>query len=288
MKKTLILTVLCFSTSVMMAGNVESIQDYELVDSIKENSDTSHFFLGRHEIIVSDCGNDIHFIRNRFSDTSEEGNIDYAKRNPFLDFNSHWSSINFGLGGFGSEMFSTSVGSGQDYIDVDPLRSFAFHWNISDIALPLTSSKNLGIVTGVGVSWDYYALSNKSISLRKGDTALVYFVDSVEFKRNKLRTCNLVVPLMFEIHPTKSSDLYVMLGVEGNLRLGAKNKQVTEEGKKNKYKSDFYMNPITCNFVVRAGYEDFGVFFSTACTPMFKDGKGPNIYPFSAGVSMNF
>jgi len=283
MKKTFFTIAICCVSTVLMAENL--VNNSFAVDSIKPKADTTHFYLGRHELLVTNGGNDVHFIRNRYLDYEYSSNND--KKNPFNNFDSHWASFNFGIGGFGEKMFSTAVGSESDYIDVNPLRSFSFHWNISDIALPLTSSNNIGIVSGVGVSWDYYALSNKSLCLRKADSILIHYNDTIEYKRNKLRTCNLVVPLMLEFHPAQNSNLYLIVGVEGNIRLGAKTKQVTNSGRKSKHKSDFYMNPLTCNFVVRAGYENFGVYFSTACTPMFKDGKGPDVHPFSAGISLN-
>ncbi|MBR5168541.1 MAG: outer membrane beta-barrel protein [Salinivirgaceae bacterium] len=285
MKRTLLISAICLSATALFAGSPASDFDFmAATDTLKQSSDTSHFFMGRREILVTNGGKDIHFIRNRFSDDSEE-NQEQSK-NPLHRFNSHWESFNFGIGGFGSGIAGTSVDSKYDYIDVDPIRSFAFHWNITDLSLSLTPQNRIGLVSGIGVTWDFYALSKKNVWLEKGDS-LMHF-DTVTYKRNKLRTCNMVVPLMLEFHPVNNSNLYVMAGVEANLRLGARTKHVTEDGVKNKHKSDFYMNPITCNMVVRAGYEDFGVYFSTALTPMFKDNKGPEVYPFSAGVSLNF
>lgn len=285
MKRTLLISAICLSASALFAGTPSF--DFDLTaaaDTLKQSTDTSHFFMGRREILVTNGGNDIHFIRNRFAEDGDE--VQTQDKNPLHRFNSHWESFNFGIGGFGSGIASTSVDSKYDYIDVDPIRSFAFHWNISDLSFPLTPQNRIGLVSGIGVTWDYYALSKKNVWLDKGDS-LMHF-DTVTYKRNKLRTCNMVVPLMLEFHPVNNSNLYVMAGVEANLRLGARTKHVTEEGVKNKHKSDFYMNPITCNMVVRAGYGDFGVYFSTALTPMFKDNKGPVVYPFSAGVSLNF
>ncbi len=282
MKRTLLISAICLSATALFAGSPAS--DFKAAaDTLKQSTDTSHFFMGRHEILVTNGGNDIHFIRNRFAEEGDEGQ---TQKNPLHRFNSHWESFNFGIGGFGSGIASTSVDSKYDYIDVDPIRSFAFHWNINDISLSLTPQNRIGLVSGIGVTWDFYALSKKNVWLDKGDS--LTHSDTLTYKRNKLRTCNLVVPLMLEFHPVNNSNLYVMAGVEANLRLGARTKQVTEEGVKNKHKSDFYMNPITCNMVVRAGYGDFGVYFSTALTPMFKDNKGPVVYPFSAGVSLNF
>lgn len=285
MKRTLLISAICLSASALFAGTPSS--DFDLTsaaDTLKQSTDTSHFFMGRREILVTNGGNDIHFIRNRFS---EEDEVQSQNKNPLNQFNSHWESFNFGIGGFGSGIASTSVGDNDGYIDVDPIRSFAFHWNIADLSFPLTSGKRIGLVSGIGVSWDFYALSKKNVWLDKDDNGLVHF-DTIEYKRNKLRTCNMVVPLMLEFHPVDNHSLYIMAGVEGNLRLGARTKHVTDEGVKNKHKSDFYMNPLTCNMVVRAGYGLFGVYFSTALTPMFKDNKGPVVYPFSAGVSLNF
>lgn len=285
MKKTLLISAICLSATTLFAETPANFDMEFAADSLKHSGDTSHFFLGKREILVTNKGNDIHFIRNRFSDENE---YSVECNNPFFSFNDHWESLNFGIGGFGAQSFSFDIDKEYDEISVDPIHSFAFHWNIGSIALPLTKSNRVGLVSGVGVTWDFYALSDKKIHLTKGESELEYSHDSIEYKRNKLRTTNLVVPLMLEVHPYKNSDIYVLAGVEGNLRLGARTKQVADDGHREKRKSDYHMNPFTCNLVVRAGYNDFGVFFSTALTPMFKDGRGPVVYPFSAGISLNY
>ena len=46
------------------------------------------------------------------------------------------------------------------------------------------------------------------------------------------------------------------------------------------------MNDFRFNAVARVGYGDFTLFAAYSLTPMFDKDDGPEIYPFTVGISM--
>lgn len=71
--------------------------------------------------------------------------------------------------------------------------------------------------------------------------------------------------------------------------LGSHTKQVYEEGgNKNKIKEhdDFNINPFRTDLTLRVGYREVTVFANYALTHLFKSKEGPELPPWTMGVSL--
>lgn len=252
----------------------------------------AHFRFGKREVIFD--GNDIHFIKDRFDDEdfddNNESNDDanWSKKRPW-HYHSHISSFDFGLAGYGSDKFSTTVADSAAYIDLNGNRSAHIGFYFTDAGMRLGQSR-FGLCSGLGVKWDLYSFSAKNLMLSKGLYELEHQYDTAyrEYEKSKLRVVTLSLPVTLEWQSNSWSHFYAMVGIEGNLRIGSSTKMVTESGRKIKNKSDYHINTFSCDVFARVGYEGFGVFVSTNLTPLFKADKGPELYPFSAGVSFSF
>ena len=84
--------------------------------------------------------------------------------------------------------------------------------------------------------------------------------------------------------------MYASFGVVGSLLLNSHTKVVVDDNgkKKDKVWNSFYLNPFRASLMAKLGYHDFGVYATYSLTQMFQDGKGPELYPFAAGVTFNF
>ena len=252
----------------------------------------THFRFGKREVIFD--GNDIHFIRDRFEEDEIEevnetsDNANWSNKPPRY-YHSHIESFNIGIAGYGSDMFSTTVADSASYLDLNGNRSIHLDFYFVDAAARLGNSR-FGVSSGLGVKWDLYSLSAKNIVLNKGQHQLEYQYDTTNYvyEKSKLRVVNLALPVALEWHSHGWSNFYAMVGVEGNLRIGSSTKMVTDKGRKIKNKSDLHINTFSCDVFARAGYDGLGVYVSANLTPLFKDSKGPELYPFSAGVSFSF
>ena len=50
---------------------------------------------------------------------------------------------------------------------------------------------------------------------------------------------------------------------------------------------DFGLRGFRYDCFVRAGFKDFGIYASYSPQSLFKEGKGPELYPYTIGVTFN-
>jgi len=60
---------------------------------------------------------------------------------------------------------------------------------------------------------------------------------------------------------------------------------VKHGGTKDKDRSSFNINAFEYAATARVGYKDVGLFATYSLTPLFESGKGPELTPFSIGIS---
>ena len=111
----------------------------------------------------------------------------------------------------------------------------------------------------------------------------------MNLKKNKLVASYLTVPLLLEFNTSQNADktVHLAVGVIGGLRIGSHLKLVKEEGNresKSKVFDDFNLNPFRYDATVRLGYRNFTVFGSYNMAGLFKDNKGPELYPVTVGL----
>jgi hypothetical protein len=100
------------------------------------------------------------------------------------------------------------------------------------------------------------------------------------------------VPLMLQFDTKKlhkKNTFHIAAGVVGSLKIGSYTKQVTEiDGTKFKphTKDDFNLNQFRYAAMVRVGYGWFDVFASYSLNTLFKKGQGPELYPFTVGITL--
>ncbi|MCZ8285345.1 MAG: hypothetical protein O9353_07790, partial [Bacteroidia bacterium] len=51
-------------------------------------------------------------------------------------------------------------------------------------------------------------------------------------------------------------------------------------------KDSYNMNPFRLNAHASVGYRNFTLYADYALTPLFENGKGPELYPFTFGVKL--
>ena len=234
------------------------------------------------EVIINPSG--VHFIKGYRSDDGttpdkkEEYNVTISSEK------THVGAFDIGASGYGSKMFSTNINDSASYLELN--RGFHIAFNLCETRLPIAQS-HLGIATGIGLKFDIYSFSNENMILSKGNNSLAHNFDtSTDYSKSKMRCSYLTVPLVLEWQQQNYGDFFVMAGVEGNLRIGASTKTKTSSGNKEKHRTDLYMNRFSYNFVARVGLKGVGVFVKANLSPLFRDGKAPELYPFSAGICL--
>lgn len=240
----------------------------------KTDGDTTYFNLKNRKILVVENSDGI--------------TID-SPEDPEEHFK-HWRGFSMGINGYMSSPGVVSVPEKYNYMDLDYRRSLNFQFNIVERQINLVKN-NFKIVTGFGFDYHLFELANKT-SLNADSSFTWGVIDSTElysYKRNKLRCTYVQVPLLLEFNTSNDPEetFHIAFGVIGQFLISSRTKQVLMEGKDeitNIRKDGYNMSPFAAKAHVNLGYKNWTFFGEYSLTPLFQSGKGPELYPFTAGV----
>jgi len=209
------------------------------------------------------------------------------KKKPKL--RSKLGGLHVGLNAYTDTKQKFSMESENEFFNLEDSKSFEVGITVSEAIIPIISDK-VAIVSGFGIVWNNYRFENKQLIL-KGDESVLYFdtVTVPDYKKNKLTTTFLTVPLGLEIHiPSMDNTLWLYFGGFAQVKTGSFTKLIADNGDKDKSKGDFHLNPFRYGLRAHAGMNDFSVFATYSVTTLFKKNKAPEIYPISVGLSLSF
>lgn len=212
-----------------------------------------------------------------------------SKKHSTLLFNPRWNGVEAGLNMLLGSKPNAEFSGPYALLDLRPLRSWNFNFNIADVGLAFSYSHRAGIYTGIGLGWNNYSF-NTPVRLEKGKNALICnaIEESVEgrVRKSKLGVLYLQMPLMVEFRPTEKS--YIAIGVTGGLRIDTWTKVKFENGIKEKIHNDYYVNRFKLDASLRAGGRLLGFFAHYSLLPLFNVDKAPEAHTLSFGLSLNF
>ncbi len=210
-------------------------------------------------------------------------------------FEGHLSGINMGINGYFDEEMQETVPA--DYSFMSTIHEKSIEVGVYPVQKNIRLiGSHVGLVTAIGLKYNNYRFDIDQMS-DINEVARPWFPglsDEARISKSKLTTLNLSVPLVFEVQIPEGNGnnrLYLSGGVEGNLRIKSHTKLVfREDGNrdKRKKKDDFGLNGLRYNFIARAGYNDFGIYATYSPVSLFKNNQGPELYPYSVGISFNF
>lgn len=216
-----------------------------------------------------------------------------SKEKKSIQRHNHFAGFEMGINGFVNPDNSLDLQKEADFLDLNYGKSISVGINIYEQYIPIAKEK-FGIMTGLGFEFNNYDLDGSHIiqsSTGKKDSTFGVVDSSRNVSKNKFKTSMINVPIMLETNIGKDADHSFFLGVGAmvSYRLGSKQKQIyTEDGNRYKVKNrtDFNTNPWRLSAVARIGYGNFTLFASYSLTELFEDNKGPEIYPFTVGISV--
>ena len=252
-----------------------------------EWGDTTHVRIGRRTFKVIEGSN------GTYVKVDKEAKKNYWSRS----FNPHWAGLEVGVNIMTNADYSIYNGTEYedygDFLDLNPGKSLSWNLNIAEFAFK-NERKTFGVVTGLGFSFNDYAFSDPvTIEKERGAGQIVpvaLFPDENgrSIKKSKLHVNYITAPLFLEVKtPLRmgSSRLYLAGGVIGSLYLGSHTKYKYYKGDKYKSKGGYHINQWKYELTGRIGFGDFCVFANYSMTSLFKDGKGPEVFPLLIGIS---
>lgn len=216
----------------------------------------------------------------------------------------HWAGLDLGVNMLTTRENQFSISEEVDstymnnFLELNYGKSIHFSFNFWEKGFKLYK-RHLLLVTGMGLEWNNYNFK-KNITL---DPDAPYISasntpvapDSIKFSKNKLKVSYIKIPLLLELN-TNSKDPHKSFHITGGLefayKLGSKTKQVYEINGyeyKIKQRDDFHLADLKYYSTLRVGYGDyFTVFAHYGLSELFTANKGPEVYPFTTGLTFNF
>lgn len=276
------------------ADEVEIVSE-EVV--IEPEPDTTEIEIGDLEIKIVDNDDEtaVFFKENEDSDTTKDEKYKWElTENKKKKFKGHWAGFEVGLNNYVDKDFSISRTPENSFMDLNTAKSWNFNLNFTQYSLPLIGTR-FGMVTGMGVEWNNYHFAKNSTIQKNVNTETVEELPlQGSLKKNRLQTTYLTVPLLMELQLFKgkrSKRLYVATGVIGGLKVFSNTKyKATVDGvkKSDKQRSDFYLSPFRYGVTGRIGYKSINLYMNYYPTPLFVEGRGPELYPFALGLAAAF
>lgn len=274
-------------------GNV-SVEVVEGDDSVKVR-------VGSREIIVD-----------------ENGNVEY-RRCKTPRFNGHWAGFDLGLNGYvtpdGNQVFPPEY----EYLDLRMTKSLAVNLNFFEQNIALSKNQKWGMVTGLGISWNNYRFSRPTRLDPDSSQLTGYQMENISIRKSKLVNTYLSVPLMIEFQTNsrqKKNSFHFATGMIASARLSTHTKIYYDElnkeyaltrynpatgeyepvdnvyppvspgEPKTKKFDDYHQQPFKFDATVRIGWGFINLFATYSVNQMFKAGKGPELYPWSIGITL--
>ena len=206
-----------------------------------------------------------------------------------LLLDANWNGFEAGLNMF----FKTppdvvNSNNGAQGMEIRPLRSWYFGFNIADVGIAFNRKHTAGIFTGVGIGWNNFSWNN-DVKIEFDNDNVVYTLVPIEedkiVKNSKFGTLFLQVPLMFEVRPVRH--MYIDAGVTGGLRIAQWNRVKFADGTQVKRYYGASINQFKLDASFRIGSDYIGFFANYALLPLFDTGNA-KVHPINFGFSITF
>ncbi|MGE5317153.1 MAG: GIN domain-containing protein [Chloroflexota bacterium] len=269
-----------------MLGNDIEIKVFEDGDStfvklgdldvnVKELDDMTKIELGKHELEIDD-----------------DGNVKF-KKNKKEKFDGHWGGVDLGINGLINADNKMDPPVGYEYLDLRMEKSINVAVNLYEQNFNLVGEK-LGLTTGLGIEWNNFRFNKSNTILDLNADTLTGFIDTdeeINYSKSKLVNTYLTLPLMFEFqtnNKSKGNSLHFGVGVLSGLRIGTHTKVMYNDGDKqnDKERGAAVFNPFKLDAMARIGWGKLNIYGKYALLSLVKDGRGPELYPFSVGISL--
>ena len=257
---------------------VPVVEKVSPVDTITKSvdSDTSIVRIGKKDVKVIDHKSGTEIIWGK----------DKRHKHDPDRFDGHWEGIEFGFNGFDKEDYSMYNSADKDFMSLNQGKSIEFNLNFYELNIGLAKNY-VGLVSGMGFSFNNYRFDN-DYTIAKGATRTEpVALDPNNLSKTKLAVSYLNVPVLLEFQiPVNHNEgrLFINGGIVGGVKIGSHTK-VKYGDKKDKDRSGFNLNSFNYAATARIGYKDISLFAKYSLTPLFQTGKGPELTPFTIGIS---
>ncbi len=229
-------------------------------------------------------------------------------------FNGHWAGIDLGISGYATSTGEMNFNPGHPYMNINTARSLMVNLNPFELNVGLYRNK-IGFTTGIGFQLSNYYFTGNYVMLQDSSALVAYKVKDaqgnfVKLEKNKLMVSHITIPLLFEYQTDpfrRSTSFHISLGVILGARIGSYTKQEYAQEKGSYYLVDdrgnnvahyelgdetvrdrgaYHLNPFKVDAAFRIGWSHLNLFGTWSLTQMFQKNEGPELYPFTTGITL--
>ena len=249
----------------------------DVTKKVGDHKDSTSFNIGNKKYIIIN--------KDKDSDTAVEN-----KKDKEDDFH-HWAGFGIGVNGWLSNS-KIEMPKSQNYMELNYGKSLNFQLNPFEKDIHIYKNY-VNLVVGLGFEWNQYEFRNKT-KLNADSSYTHGVIDSTNafsYTKNRLKTTFVNIPVLLEFNTNKNpkKSFHIAFGVIGGYKLGSRTRQILEQNKndiKLIRKDNYNINSFRVNAHASVGYHNVTLFADYALTPLFENGRGPQLNPFTIGVKL--
>jgi hypothetical protein len=263
---------------------------------ILSDEDVTVVRLGKRTINIYDTESGPNIKISKVAEQSEESLLredEEHKRPSRHRFTPHWSGFEIGFNNYLGAEYSSTLPPAYNFMDLNTGKSMNININFAQLGFGIT--RHFGLVTGLGFEMNDYVFEGNNNIMKNDMGEIVEYnadLDGISLDKSKLSTTYFVVPVLFELQvPVKRGNtINLAAGAIGGAKIASHTKMVYHDDgrQKVKEKNDFSLNLLRYGPTVRVGYESFQLYATYYMNGLFKDGKGPELYPVQIGIAFTF
>jgi len=232
-------------------------------------------------------------------------------------FNGHWAGVDIGFNGYVTPDFDMNFTREYEYMDLQMEKSIAVNINFLEQNIPFTKNQKFGMVTGLGLSFNDYRFLHPTTRLSMDGPALEGYRDTlISIRKSKLSVMYLTLPVLLEFQTApiyQKNGFHINTGIVIGARLSSHTKKyynelnkefnitqynpetgqydvvytaISPESPKAHVYGDWFLQPFKFDASVRIGWNFFNLWANYSLNTMFRKDKGPELYPWSAGITL--
>lgn len=235
------------------------------------DGDSTKVAVGNHSLVVD-----------------EKGNVEW-KRNRQQKYNGHWAGFEMGVNGYVGKDFDGDLPDEWDFLNLRYEKSIDVHVNFFEQNVNIWQNK-IGFTTGLGLRWNNYRFNN-NVMLSPDSAQIFGYRDySRDWKKSKLVVNYLTLPLLFEYQSnrfSRNNSFHVTAGAIIGWRYSTHTKMLYFDDGRQKPKQfdSFHLQAFRYDATVKIGWGVINLYATYSMNQLFKDGRGPELYPFAIGIA---
>jgi hypothetical protein len=280
------------------------------------NSDTTYIHVPGTGVVVTESDDSVKVIvGNRVIIIDEDGEVK-TKRCKEPKFNGHWAGVDIGFNGYVTPEFNMNFRKEDEFMDLRMEKSIAVNLNFFEQNIPFSKNQKWGMLTGLGLSFNDYRFMRPTRLNMESSELIGYLDQDISIRKSKLSVMYATLPLLFEFQTAPSyykNGFHINLGIVVGARLSSHTKKYYNElnsefhitqynpetdlyddvfiafspnDPKEHHYGDWFLQPFKFDATARIGWNFLNFWANYSLNSMFRKDKGPEVYPWSAGITL--